>query len=221
MFNEEATIKKVTDSNDYYSILTDKSWGFGLSKEYGVTPKVGDRIKTDIIHWTEIRGVVLNDVRVFYKTDEQLEQERQEWLANNGRKKQEAFEKNKTQMDADYDALPENFRKRIDRFRANNERFRVDYEGYEVFCCQEALKIAAACGIPEKVEEFKKAKWEDQKSMVPALSEEHSGNTFGCATQLAYIHLKWPERIHEPHGALSSLVGSDEYGNVANKGEIA
>ena len=77
-----------------------------------------------------------------------------------------------------------------------NERFRIDYEGYEVFCCKEALKIAAACGTPEKIEEFRKAKWEEQKSMVSDLSEGHSGNSFGCATQLAYIHLKWPERIH-------------------------
>lgn len=215
MFDEESIIKKVIEDENYFFISTEDSRSFGLLKKYGATPKVGDRIKTDTIRGSEIRGVVLNGVRVFYKTNKQLEQERQEWFANNERKKLEAFEKNKTQMDADYEALPENFKKRIDRFRENNDRFRIDYEGYEVFCCKEALKIAAACGTPEKIEEFKKSKWEEQKNMVPDLSEDHSGNTFGCATQLAYTHLKWPESVHKIHGALSPLVGSDKYGDVA------
>lgn len=73
MFDKEAIIKEVTESEDYFSILTEDSWGFGLSKKYGVTPKVGDRIKTDTTRGAEIRGVILNGVRVFYKTDEQLE----------------------------------------------------------------------------------------------------------------------------------------------------
>ena len=215
MFDEEAIIKEITESDDYYSILTDQSMVFGFAKKYGVKPKVGDRIKTYSTRGSEIRGVDLNGVRVFYESDEELERERKEWLANNEREKQDSFQKNKAQMDADYETLPENFRKRIDRFRANNDRFRVDYEGYEVFCCKEALKIAAACGTPEKVQEFARAKWEEQKKIVPDLSDGHSGNTFGCACQLAYIHLKWPERIHEPHGALSPLVGSAEYGDMA------
>lgn len=49
--------------------------GFGLNAEYGVTPKVGDRVTLYCVQGSLIRGVDLNGKRVFYKTDEQLEEE--------------------------------------------------------------------------------------------------------------------------------------------------
>jgi hypothetical protein len=54
MFDEESVIKKVTEREDYFSILMENSWGFGLAKKYGVTPKVGDRIKIDTTCGTEV-----------------------------------------------------------------------------------------------------------------------------------------------------------------------
>ena len=222
MFDEEATIKEVTENADHFFISTVDGWCFGFEKKYGVTPKSGDLVKTYTVNGSTVRGVDLNGVRVFYKSDEQLEQERKEWLASHEREKQDAFQKNRAKMDADYEALPQNFKKRLDRFRANNDRFRVDYEAYEMFCCKEAVKIAAACfakrGMKkphEKVQEFARLPWEEQMKMIPAIADGHSGNTFGCACRLAYIHLRWPKRIHEPHGALSPLVGSAEYGDMA------
>ncbi len=208
---ETGVITEVTESDEHYGISTDQSLGFGLSKEYGVIPKVGDKIVLHCHQGSMVRGLDLNGETVYYKSDEQLERERKEWLENNEKEKQEAFEKNKTEMDADYEALPDNFKKRIDRFRDNNPRFRIAFEHYELFCCKEALKIAAVCKTVEEVKKFRDLDIEAQKETI---SDGHSGNTFGCACILAQLHLESPELVSRIHGAMSPLVGSKEYGDI-------
>lgn len=206
------TIENVEESDNMFFIRMSDGWSFGFEKKHGVIPVIGDSIKiyTASGIGSPIRGVDLNGKPVYYKSDEQLEQERQEWLDNNSKEKQEEFNKNRATMDLDYLMLPENFKLRIDRFRNNNPDFRVNYESYELFCCKEAVKIAKACETPEKVKEFR-----DGKSyLVPNLDDGHSGNTFGCACSLAYLHLTNPEFVYKQHGALSPLVGSEEYGDV-------
>lgn len=209
---EVGVITEVTESDEHYGISTDQSTSFGLSKEYGVTPKVGDKFVLHCYQGSLVRGLNLNGKLVYYKSDEQLERERQEWLEKNRREKQEAFLKNKAEMDAEYEALPANFQKRIDRFRENNPRFRVDFESYELFCCNEAVKIALACKTVEEIKVFRGAGWEIQKEIV---SDGHSGNTFGCACLLAQLHLESPESVSKLHGALSPLVGSKKYGDIS------
>ena len=54
----------------------------------------------------------------------------------------------------------------------------------------EAVKIFEALKTPEAIEDFHEKSFEAQKSSVPALDEGHSGNTFGCATRLAYFLAK-------------------------------
>ena len=190
MFGKEALeITEVVEYEDSYQISV-KSMGFCLDKKYNTVPKVGDFCKVYTVNCSTVRGVDLNGVAVFYKSDKQLEIERQEWLANYKKEKQERFDKNKEQMDADYDNLPDIFKQRIARFREKDSDFRVDSEGYEVFCCKEAVKIAAACSTVEKVKEFYDMKWEDQKLFVPELDDGHSGNTFSGACQMARIYLE-------------------------------
>ncbi len=212
---EEGIIKKVDVADAGFTIGTNGASSFWLDKEWGATPKVGDTVKLYLVNGNTVRGVTLNGQTVFYKDDEWLEQERQDWLAKYAKEKQERFEVEKAELDADYLSLPDNFKQRIDRFRVNNPKFRVDYESYEMFCCKEALKIAAARGTPRKVKWFARASWEKQKKLIPDLSDQHSGNTFGAACHLAYIHLKRPEWVYVVHGALSPLVGSKEYGDIA------
>ena len=60
-----------------------------------------------------VRGMDLNGKRIYYKSDITLEKERQVWLDEYNREKQETFEKNKAQMDADYESLPDDFKQRI------------------------------------------------------------------------------------------------------------
>ena len=214
MSTERGVIKKVTESNTHFYIDLEGSSSFGLDKKYGAIPRAGDTINLHTVNFSTVRGVDLNGVPVFYKTDEDLERERQEWLANYEREKLETFEKNKAQMDADYEALPENFRKRIDRFRHNNPKFRVDLEGYELFCCKEALKIAAAFKTVAEITAFHDMGWEDQLKAVPTLSDGHSGNTFGAACMLARLQIESPGRVYELHGSLSPLVGSEVFGDI-------
>ena len=193
MFGEESLkITEVIEYEDSYQISV-SSCCFNLNKKYNAVPKVGDLCKVYTVKGSTVRGVDLNNIPVFYKSDEQLEQEHLEWCANYKSEKQERFDKNKDQMDADYEALPAVFKTRIDRFRDKDPEFRVDSEGYEVFCCKEAVKIAAACYTAEKVTEFYNMKWEDQKLFLPELDDGHSGNTFGGACQMARIYLEGGE----------------------------
>jgi len=208
-------ITNVTLSGDWYSI-SHNGFCCGLNKSYGVEPKVGDKltVHTKGGAFGTIRGMDLNGKKIFWKTDEDLEAERIEWLRKNEEEKQRRYKDSVVQMDKQYSALPKCFQERIDKFRANNERFRVDYEAYELFCCEQAVFIANACKTPEMVQEFKAKNWHEQILQVPELSDGHSGNTFGASCALAYWYLTSPENVLKVNGALSPLVGSVEYGEV-------
>lgn len=236
---EDVTVKTVTGhddpESDYLSILTNEGMGFGLEKKYNVVPKEGDVITLYTVQGSTIRGMDINKEKIYYKTDEQLQEERKEWLANNEKEKEERFLKEKDKLDADYNALPEFFQKRIDKFRANNPTFRKDFESYELFTCTEAVKIATALAndeeiakhpdvvgwiekpVPERIKLWSNLAWPEQKLIIPTLDEGHSGNTFGMACQLAFHFTSNPENVVKLHGALAPLVGSEEYGCIPKK----
>lgn len=214
LFGGDMTVKKVEEHDTGYSITTTDSTGFMLKKKWGVVPKEGDTVTLHCHQGTSIRGMDWNGVKLFYKTDAELEVERQEWLANYEKEKLESFEKNKRQMDIDYSALPPVFRDRIDRFRTNNPDFRKDSEAYELFCCKQAVVFANACQTVEGLKIFYEAPYEEQKIMVPEMDDGHSGNTFGCAVKLARLFIEAPEFVAKAHGALSPLVGSKAYGDI-------
>jgi len=213
-YQETGIITEVTESEDYYSI-SQSGMCCGLKKNYGFVPKVGNKltVHTKGGAFGTIRGMDLNGQQIFWKTDEDLEAERIEWLRKNEEEKQQKFKDNVAEMDAKYEALPKCFKDRIDKFRTNNERFRIDYEGYEVFCCEQAVVIAEGCKTPEGIQEFAKKDWKEQLKQVPGLDGGHSGNTFGAACRLAHFYLSNPENVVKMHGALSPLVGSAEYGD--------
>jgi len=214
MSKENYTIKKVDENQNYYTILTNDSISFIIYKKYGVTPKNGDIVTLHTKGFSFIRGIELNGEVLFYKTDEELEIQREKELQEMEERKQQKFVENVEKMDEQYEKLPEHFKQRIDRFRKNNPRFRIDYEDYELFCCEQAIIIADACKTPEEVVLFKDKKWDEQIEQVKDLSHDHSVNTFGCACQLAYHYLFNPDNLVKIHGALSNLVGSEEYGDI-------
>lgn len=215
-YSTKGVIEKVTKGDDYYSITMKDSYGFGLDKKYKAKPRVGDEI--EVISYNgpfgTIKGVYLNGEKVFYKTDEEIEAEHEARVKEMNERDKRNFEENKAKLDARYDSLPPIFRQRIDRFRRNNPDFRVKFESYELFCCEEAVKIADACGDPSKVQAFSLMQYETQKLAVPGLSDDHSGNTFGMATHLAYWYLQEIENVVKMHGSLSTLVGSEAYGDI-------
>lgn len=213
-FLADYQVNSVVVSDDYITISSNGS-GFRLDKKYGVIPKKGQVITlyTEGSSFGTIRGMDLDGTRIFYKTDEDLEAERLDFFRKEEERKQETFLKNETKMDAQYDALPIVFKKRIDRFRNNNKRFRIDFEPYELFCCEQAIIIANVCKTADEVEAFSKKEYNEQKAQVTEISDDHSGNSFSCSVHLAYWYLKELNMVYKLHGALSPLVGSDEYGD--------
>lgn len=218
---ENGIIKSVTESKDFYDIVLESGVCFGLSAEYGVAPKKGDEVTLHTKNWSNIRGLDLNGQKVFYKSDEDLEREHKQYVEEKEQKDKEVFARDKADLDAKYEALPECFKKRIDKFRNNNPDFRWKYESYEMFCCTQAVAIAEELktSLPGKEEEFEKAakSWDMKvlKKFIPSLSEEHSNNTYGCAMKLGQMYYHGQEdNIIKLHGALAPLVGSKEYGCV-------
>lgn len=214
MGEEELIITKVSpDKDGKWISISAGSCGFGMETKYGVVPEVGDTIILHTVGFSLIRGLTLNGKLIYYKTDQDLEVERLEQQLKYEEEKQEKFKKEVKSLDKKYNKLPQIFKDRIDRFRQNNDRFRIDFESYELFCCEQAIVIAKACKTPEGVQSFSKMDWKDQKNKVKKLDDGHSGNTFGMSTQLAYWYLQQPDVVVKAHGALATLVGSDEYGD--------
>jgi hypothetical protein len=62
-------------------------------------------------------------------------------------------------------------------------------EGYNRFCCEQGIIIAESLRTKDKIFEFNKMGWDEQKKLVPGLDDGHSGNTFGMACRLAIAYL--------------------------------
>jgi hypothetical protein len=159
-----------------------------------------------------VRGLFIDGHRVFYRTDaEQRDHELAE-LEVSEQAQRDEFERNRATLDERFDALPAVFRERINKFRATNPEFRWRFEGYELFCCEEAIKLIDALKTAPAVREFQTLDHERQRKLVPAIGDGHSGNTFGVAVSLAHEYLVRPDRVVLMHGALTPLVGCEAYG---------
>lgn len=161
-----------------------------------------------------VRGVVIGGREYFYRTPDEQEQHHTAMLEQMNRERIVEFERQRPHLDADYESLPDIFKLRIDKFRRNNPEFRWKYEAYEMFCCKQAIVIANALKTPEAVKAFHGKEWAEQKSLVPGLSDGHSGNTFGCSVRLAYYYISNPGGVEQSYGALAPLVGSKAYGCI-------
>lgn len=69
---------------------------------------------------------------------------------------------------------------------------------YNIFCCEQAVVIAESLKTKEKIAEFFKLNY-DILEMVPLLSDDHSGNTFGmsCKLAIAYLPMLRDKKIDE------------------------
>lgn len=163
-----------------------------------------------------VRGLYLNDQRVFYRTPEQEEQKHREWCAEQKRERLAAFEANRDEMDRRFAALPEVFQRRIQKFRNANPDFRVEYENYEMFCCEQAVIYARMFPTVEALSTFYELPWEQQIAKFEGEQRNafdgHSGNTLGFACRLANHYITNPENVYREHGALTPMVGCQEYG---------
>jgi len=60
---------------------------------------------------------------------------------------------------------------------------------YNIFCCEQGIEIAKSLETKERIIEFSKMDYEDQKSLVKGLSNDHTGNTFGMSCRLAIAYI--------------------------------
>jgi len=118
-----------------------------------------------------------------------------------------------TDLQSRVSKLPPEFQARFERFRRGNQRFDDDFGDYELFVCEQALTLARALGTQEAIADFKSMDISEQIAKVKGWSEDHTGNTQGCAIRLAHHYVGHrPSDVTREHGALAPLVGCDAYG---------
>ena len=215
----DGIIDKVKERENGYELTWD-GWTLWCDKVQGIVPKPGDTLRM----WgrgigSTIRGIAINGQIVRYQTDAEMRVRHERETAESNRKKRAEAQAKSQETEARYRALPEVFRRRLDRFRAGNPDFWWNYQDYELFCCEQAVSIAAAMKEPDAVPAFTKLQWKQQKLVVPALSDQHSGNTFGMACRLAHWFLTHPENVVLEHGAMVPLVGCVDYGCTHDEAE--
>lgn len=143
-----------------------------------------------------------------YRTAEEEERARAQYALDEEARKRREWEEGKDEFAARVKALPEAFRDRLEFFMRRS-KWGPDFGGYELFSCEEAVKIAKFVRTTEEIKAF----FDDREAQrLAGISGEHSGNTFGTACRLAAAYMKDPELVPKMHGALCPLVGCRDYG---------
>lgn len=151
--HEIEKVESIRDGSEItgYKFDTKDGFGFIVSRDRAgarldeVEPEPGQTVRLYgngfgyPFHGCDVEGEEL-----FWWTPLERDAERVRWLAQHDRKQREQFVESQEQLDADFEALPEPLKARIQRFRDGDPGFRVTSEGYEMFCCVEAAKFAKA-----------------------------------------------------------------------------
>lgn len=140
-----------------------------------------------------VQGIVINGHTFRYKTREQDEAERQEWLADRAREGDERFYANIADWIKRKNALPKPYRDRMNRFinKSGVKEFWTEDGGYELFTLEQSAMMVETAKEGDPInpvawlEIFRNESWEKQKELMPKLDDGHSGNTFGGAVGLA------------------------------------
>jgi hypothetical protein len=185
------------------------TWGcfVPLLRDDQPVPEEGSPVRVYGRFGSRIHGIIVNGQCVYYRTPEQRAEHHHRWVENYHREQKERFERERGQLDADYEALPDIFKQRIARFRAEDPDFRWSSEAYEMFCVTQAAMLADhfrnQTGDPllaiEAIREWDKINsarhdppydWRGQLEAVPGWSDGHSGNTHGGSIALAIAYLR-------------------------------
>lgn len=194
-------------------------WWLGLG-DATAWAQVGHEYKT----WGDgigrpVRGLMVDGKIAWYRTpEEQAEKHRQEIAAMKAKQLVD-FEAKKEGYFARIEALPDVFKQRMQKFQMTNAEFDIEYGEYELFCCEQAVIVAEILKTADAIDDWWALNsaahgydWKAQHAMVPGWSDDHSGNTAGCAMMLAKAYVTDPEFVIKQHGALTPLVGCEAYG---------
>ena len=64
-----------------------------------------------------------------------------------------------------------------------------EFDNYKYFACLQGILIANALEDEEKIKEYNNLGWDEQKKLVPGISDEHSGGTWSLAINAAVRYL--------------------------------
>lgn len=207
-------------------------WSTDKADDGAPEPKVGDRITIYGSLGRPIWGIDINGEQVYYKTGEQMHQERLALIAQHDEEKRQRFEIESAQLDEQYGALLPIFQRRIDRFRQTDPNWRVEYEAYEMFVCVEACKLIrwvedcrARVSNPkpevrdllhEYYDNAGSEEWRQKHVGVPH-DDGHSGNSFGKTVLFAQIYFDDHRFVPFAHGAMTGLVSCEDFGCHGSK----
>jgi hypothetical protein len=215
-----------TDDGGGWTLAMGGSCLWCPSDECSVAPVVGETMRLygkGFGH--SVRGIIIEGRVYKYLTEEQEEEQHAAWLAEEQGKRALKAEAERASRDERRAALPGAFRERLSVFESRNPDWRRDFEGYELFVCEEATRLVEHFGADvEALRAFSGKSPSEQAAAVPALRlSEHSGNTWGAAVGLAMRLMVDPKLVRGAHGALCPLVGCVAYGcpgaGIERKGE--
>jgi hypothetical protein len=74
-------------------------------------------------------------------------------------------------------------------FESLGIEFKGEWGDYKIFSASQGILIANVFETKEKILEFNKMSFEDQKKIVPGLSDDHSGGTWSMTIRFAIDYL--------------------------------
>jgi hypothetical protein len=219
---QRVRIERVDDEGDgRYGVLREDGWSL-LVGPSDIRPEAGDTMRCyglGVGH--VVRGIVIEGKgTVRYQTEAEARDQHRREQEERDAKRQRELEEQVADRDLRVRELPQPLRLRVERFQSARANWRRDFEPYEVFVCEEAAKIAQHFEGENAV--FRLNQWADleyaDQQRELAVSDEHSGNTFGQAIVLARALLLGNDKlVVKAHGALCPLVGCEEYGCAASE----
>lgn len=195
---EEVAIREVTDDSVSYEGGT----GHGMFDALKGKVKAGDTVLLETRGFSLITGIADADgVWFFRKSDEDLDREHAEFVADSKRRREEEWQKHKDDWAARTAQLPAWLRSRIEGFqKTGGHHFETDGWGYELTICELAVLYSASNG--EDTDEI----------MDFARKHGTSGNQHDFAKAIAKVHAEDP--TFDAGGtvsALSPLTGDGDY----------
>lgn len=213
---EDSKVKSVREEvGQGWSVGSSDGWHLFVSnKEMATPPAVGETMRTYGKGFGyPVRGIVIGGRVYRYQSEADAETARVASIEESKRQKRAEFESKRESFMARVEALPEGFRDRMRGFLASSSEWAWECGPYELFCCEEAVKIATTLGSASAIRAFAKSSQAGQKDAVPTMEfEEHSGNTFGSAVRFALMSVENPEVLSKYHAAICPLMGCADAG---------
>lgn len=174
-FVSDYTARRIEDG----AVTSTDGWTAGAPPEVIAALRVGDAygLETRGGPFGTICGWRVAGRWISRKSDQQIDRERQEWVAVDDRKRAERLERNRLEYQKRELELPSWVRDRLAVFhRRGGEKFEKDGWAYELVICELACLYAqTGCEDTDKIDHY-------------ARSHGTSGNQHECAKSLARAH---------------------------------